>query len=182
MAERPGIMLYFDMADPLKGLGYEEKGRLLEAMLDYGQFGVVPEFGGYLSIAWAFIRPKLDADAKSYRKKVVKNTYSSYCAREKKNGNNAPMDLEEWCAREGIDTTEWTQSVSTDIERYPTTTSKTETSTTTKPKTETSTKANSTTGAKANADGGGKGEEEPPKEKDFEALRHEKLAMLTGVR
>ena len=84
MAERPGIMLYFDMAEPLKGLSYEEKGKLLEAMLDYGQFAVVPEFDGLLTFAWGFIRPKLDADARNYRKKVFKSTYSSYCAKEKK--------------------------------------------------------------------------------------------------
>lgn len=116
MSERPGIMVYFDMAEPIKVLGYEEKGRLLEAMLDYGQFGVIPEFEGYLLFAWGFIRPKLDADAKSYRKKVVKNTYSSFCAKEKKNGNSNPLDFEEWCAKEGIDTTEWIQVASTGTE------------------------------------------------------------------
>ena len=57
MAERPGIMVYFDMAEPLKVLGHEEKGRLLDAMLDYGQFGVVPEFDGVLTVVWGFIRP-----------------------------------------------------------------------------------------------------------------------------
>lgn len=169
MAERPGIMLYFDMAEPLKVLKNEEKGRLLDAMLDYGRFGVIPEFDGYLTVAWGFIRPKLDADAKSYRKKVVKNTYSSYCSKGKKNSNNAPLDFEEWCAREGIDTTEWTQAVSIDTERYPNTTPKTDTY----PKT--------MTAAKASADGGGKGEEELSQAKDFETLRREKLAMLTEM-
>ena len=168
MAERPGIMVYFDMAEPLKVLGYEEKGRLLDAMLDYGQFGVVPEFDGVLTVVWGFIRPKLDADAKSYRKKVVKNTYSSYCAKEKKNGNNTPLDFEEWCSKERIDTSEWTQAVSSDTERYPNTT----------PNPERTPKANTITEAKA--DGGGKGEEEPPQDKDFETLRREKLAMLIG--
>lgn len=126
MAERPGIMLYFDMAEPLKVLKNEEKGLLLDAMLDYGQFGVIPEFEGCLTVAWGFIRPKLDADAKSYRKKV-ENTYSSYYAKVKKNGNNAPLDFEEWCAKEEIDTTQWTRPVSTDTGRYPSTTPKTET-------------------------------------------------------
>ena len=163
MAERPGIMLYFDMAEPLKGLSYEEKGKLLEAMLDYGQFAVVPEFDGLLTFAWGFIRPKLDADARNYRKKVVKSTYSSYCAKEKKNGNHTPLDFEEWCTRERIDTTEWTRSVSTDIERYPNTT----------PKAETLSTAKSMTNTTADADGGGKGEEE-----SFEHLRRSKIAML----
>lgn len=115
MSERPGIMVYFDMAEPLKVLGYEEKGRLLEAMLDYGQFGVIPEFEGYLLFAWGFIRPKLDADARSYRKKVVRNTYSSYCARCK-DSDTKPERFEEWCERRGIDTTEWIQVASTGTE------------------------------------------------------------------
>lgn len=95
MTERPGIMLYFDMAEPVKGLSYEERGQLLEAMLDYGQFGAVQEFNGLLAFAWGFIRPKLDADAKSYRKKVVKNTHSSYCAKEKK------AEIHLWILRSG---------------------------------------------------------------------------------
>lgn len=162
MTERPGIMLYFDMAEPFKGLSYEEKGRLLEAMLDYGQFSVVPEFDGLLAFAWGFTRPKLDQDARSYRKKVVKNTYSSYCAKEKK-GGNTPLDFEEWCAQECIDTTEWSRSVPVDTERYPNTTPKTDTSPTAIPKANTI----------VDTDGGGKGEEV-----SFEDLKRQRLAML----
>ena len=169
MAERPGIMLYFDMAEPLKALGYEEKGRLLEAMLDYGQFGVVPEFEGYLLFAWGFIRPKLDVDAKNYRRTVIKNTHSSYCAKEKKNGNNTPLDFEEWCAIECIDTSEWVRTVSFDTERYPTTNTDGITTPSAKSIVETAT------------EGGGKGEEAPLPEKDFETLRREQIAKLQGV-
>lgn len=166
MAERPGFMLYFDMAEPLMVLKDEEKGRLLDAMFNYGQFGVIPEFDGYLKVAWGFIRPKLDTDARNYRKRVVKNTYSSYCARERKKENTIPMDLEEWCEKEGVDTSEWTQAVSTDTKRYPTTA----------PKTESSPKAN--TVAEAKAEGGGKGEED----EDFESLRLKKMEMLREMR
>lgn len=168
MAERPGIMLYFDMAEPLKGLGYEEKGRLLEAILDYGQFGVDPKFDGFLTIAWGFIRPKLDADAMRYRKTVVQKTHASYCAKEKKAGRT-PLDFEEWCVKERIDT-EWNHVVSCDTERHPTTT----TTATTASKATTTTTATTETSSTADADGEVKGEEE----KDFEALRREKLAML----
>lgn len=180
MQERPGIMFYFDMAEPLKVLGYEEKGRLLEAILDYGQFGVVPEFDGLLTVAWGFIRPKLDVDATRYRKKVVKNTYSSYCAREKKNGNTVPLDFDEWCTREGINTNEWTQSVSTDTERYPTTTtdSTTAPTSTSTPTTATAPKSK----PKTTTDGGGKGEEETVLKKDFDTLRREQINKLIGSR
>lgn len=191
-------MLYFDVAEPLKGLGYEEKGRLLEAMLDYGQFGVVPEFvEGHLTIAWGFIRPKLDADAKSYWKKVVRNSYSSYCAKAKKNGVAKVLDFEEWCNSEGIDTTTWVQavptdtdrcrSVPTDADRYPTTTPKPSTKSNTEPKpsatskSKTSTKTNSTTEAKANPDGGGKRGEAPPNETE-EQMRQRKMDLARSYR
>lgn len=115
---QPGIMLYFDMAEPLKELGYEDKGRILEAALEYGQFGTVPDFDGILKVVWGFIRPRLDKDAKAYRKKVVKNTFSSYCAQEKKAGRT-PLDLQVWLEHEGIDS-EWNRTIPVDSGRYPT--------------------------------------------------------------
>ena len=126
MAERPGIMIYFDMAEPTKMLDYRNKGRLFEAMLNYGQYGEVPDFDddGMLLMAWGFILPRLDADEKSYRKKVIKTTYSSYCSKVKQSGTT-PATFEEWCKKEGVDTSEWCRMASTDIERYPTTTTTT---------------------------------------------------------
>lgn len=116
MAEQPGVMIYFDIAEPLKGLSYEEKGRLLEAILDYGQFGLVPEFDGLLMVVWGFIRPKLDVDASKYRKKVVKNTYSSYCAKVPKPER---MEYEEWLEYMGMDT-EGNRTVPNGSNRHPT--------------------------------------------------------------
>lgn len=166
MAERPGIMLYFDLAEPLKYLCYEDKGKLLDAMLDYGQYGVVPDFAGVLQMAWGFIRPKLDADAKSYRKKVVRNTYSSYCAKEK-SADRTPMSFEEWLEREGIDA-DWNRTVPPDAERSPTTA----------PSTDTMSKGDTKTVIAG--DGGGKGEEEPTPEEAFETLRRKQMAKLVG--
>ena len=169
MADRPGIMIYFDMVEPLKRLDHTSKGRLFEAMLNYGQYGEVPNFDGdgMLLMAWEFILPKLNADEKSYRKKVIKNTYSSYCNKAKKSAI-APMDFDEWCAKEGIDTTEWCRMTSTDIERYPNTT----------PNPEITPKANTMTEAKARADGGGKGEEVPQNE--TEEQRRQRMIALLG--
>lgn len=177
LSQRPGIVIYFDMAEPLKRLDHSGKGRLFEAMMNYGQYGELPDFGGdgMLLMAWEFILPKLDADERSYRKKVIRNTYSSYC-KKSKNGECVTMDFEEWCIKEGIDTAQWCRMVSTDIERYPNTTPKKDTSSTSKIDTDASQKA------KAEADGGGKGEEELPQEKDFETLRRERMAKLNGWR
>ena len=184
MAERPGIMIYFDMAEPTKMLDYRNKGRLFEAMLNYGQYGEVPNFNddGMLLMAWGFILPRLDADEKSYRKKVIKTTYSSYCSKVKQSGMT-PATFEEWCKKEGVDTSEWCRMASTDIERYPTTTPNIITTTT--PNTETSSTAKRkpkiATAIEADVDGGVKGEEDLSGVKDFEALRKKKMAKLKEV-
>ena len=46
---RPGIMLYFDILEPIRMLPDEDKGRLLVAMLEYGKEGKVPQFDGETS-------------------------------------------------------------------------------------------------------------------------------------
>ena len=177
MAERPGIILYFDMVAPLKRLGYEDKGKLLEAMLEYGQYGVVPELDGVLPFIWDCIQPKLDADAKRYRKTVFQKTYSSYCAKEKKAGR-VPMDFDDWCEKEGIDTTEWNRVEPCDTMRYPTEKGNTNTTS----KSNAARDGNPKSMTMGEVDGGGKGEEEPTQDKNFETLRREKMAMLKEKR
>ena len=76
---RPGIMLYFDMLEPVRVLPDAEKGRLLVAMLEYGQFGKVPEFQGMLALAWAFVKPKLDRDGQSYDNAKLQRKYAAFC-------------------------------------------------------------------------------------------------------
>lgn len=178
MAERSGIVLYFDIAEPLKCLSYEDKGKLLDAMLTYGQYGVVPDFTGMLQMAWGFIRPKLDVDAKNYRKKIVMSTYSSYCAKEKRVGRT-PMSLEEWLEQEGIDA-DWNRTVPNGTERFPTTTPTTEPTTAPTTAPTANTESNENTKTDIVTDGGGKGEEEAVTE-DFETLRQKRIAQLAAL-
>ena len=49
---RPGIMLYFDILKPLRVLPDADKGRLFEAILEYGENGTIPSFDGMLAMAW----------------------------------------------------------------------------------------------------------------------------------
>lgn len=181
MADRPGIMIYFDMVGPLKRLDHTGKGRLFEAMLNYGQYGEIPDFedDGMLMMAWDFIHPKLDADERSYRKKVIKTTYSSYCAKEKKN-NRSTMDFEEWCAKEGIDTTEWCRMESNDTERYLNTTPRTNTSSISI--TDLNTDPKATVEVHRKADGEGTGEEVPFSfdKESYEAERKKWFAAALG--
>lgn len=72
MKQRPGVMLYFSIRPSIKRLTLEEKGALFEAILDYGQTGVLPEFDGILGVAWDFIQPLIDADGEAYQAKCEK--------------------------------------------------------------------------------------------------------------
>ena len=57
---RAGIFVSYDLVEPIRMLPDADKGRLLVAMLEYGQSGVVPEFEGMLALAWGFVKPKID--------------------------------------------------------------------------------------------------------------------------
>ncbi len=65
-------MLYFSIRPALKRLSAEQKGQLFDAILDYGEGGVLPDFDGVLGVCWDFIQPMIDRDAESYREKCDK--------------------------------------------------------------------------------------------------------------
>ncbi len=115
--KRPGVLIYFDIRPALEMLTLSERGELFTAILAFAEDGEIPTFAGSLGMAWAFIRPQLEADAKRYRKTVVQNTYSSYCAKEKR-AERKPMDFELWLEYEGIDAN-WNRVVPNDTERNP---------------------------------------------------------------
>ena len=92
---RPGIMLYFDILEPIRVLPDADKGRLLVAMLEYGQTGTVPEFDGMLALAWGFVKPGIDKDAETYNRTVLKRQYANYCKDQKKKGE-PEISFEEW--------------------------------------------------------------------------------------
>lgn len=72
MKERPGVLIYFSLRPAIKRLTLEEKGKLFEAILDYAQSGVYPDFDGVLGICWDFVQPLIDADGEAYRDKCEK--------------------------------------------------------------------------------------------------------------
>ena len=81
---KPGIMIYFDLIEPLKGLPADQRGELMLAMLEYGRDGTVPEFDGTLGLAWGFIRPKLDRDDAAYEETVLQRKYAQFCRKRNK--------------------------------------------------------------------------------------------------
>ena len=136
---RPGIMLYFDILEPIRVLPDSDKGKLLVAMLEYGRDGIVPEFDGMLALAWGFVRPKLDKDQEEYNRTVLKRMYATACRDRKKKGEE-DISFEDWLMT--IDN-QSNHMISHDIKWYPTTT----TTTTTTPATSTTTKTTATTAA-----------------------------------
>lgn len=116
MMAKPGVMFYFDVRPCIKRLDINEKGRLFEAILDYGEFGIVPELDGALGVAWDFIQPKLDRDTGRYDRQVEQRQYAVY-VREMKKKEQQPLSFEEWKTSFGIDSN---RAVSGDNERYPT--------------------------------------------------------------
>lgn len=144
---RPGIMLYFDILEPIRELPDAEKGQLLVAMLEYGQSGKVPEFNGKLglTLAWGFIRPKLDKDSEEYNKTVLKRQYATFCRDRKKKGE-PEVSFEYWLMT--IDNQNY-QVISSDTKWHPTTSTTPTTPTPTNTSTSTTTAAAATTNTKA---------------------------------
>ena len=144
MASRPGIMLYFDILEPIRVLPDADKGRLLVAMLEYGQSGIVPEFEGMLALAWGFVRPKLDKDQEEYNRSVMRRQYATAC-RDRKRRGEPDLTFDEWVKLTYGGGHQTASMMNNDDQWYPTTTTTTATPTSTTTTTNTSTAAAVTT-------------------------------------
>lgn len=82
---KPGVMIYFETGKAIKGLDYETKGRLFEAIMEYAEFGAVPEFDGVLSAVWPFVADKIDHDSARYEDKREKNRINGLISNFKRN-------------------------------------------------------------------------------------------------
>lgn len=118
---QPGVMLYFDILEPIKVLPNEDKGRLLVAILEYGKLGIVPEFDGMLALAWGFVRPKIDRDREEYNRSVLRRQYATAC-RERKKKNEPEITFDEWVKTLGIGDYQSVSLDTNDNQWYPTTT------------------------------------------------------------
>lgn len=94
---KPGVVLYFDILPALKFLSYDQKGKLFEAILEYGESGKSPDFAEdpLLGMAWCFVGPRIDRDGESYGVKAEQRKYAVYC-REAKKANVSPLSFDDW--------------------------------------------------------------------------------------
>ena len=125
---RPGIMLYFDILGPIRLLPDSDKGRLLVAMLEYGQSGIVPQFDGVLALAWEFVKPKIDKDEEEYNLSVLRRQYATTC-RERKRKGEPEITFDEWLKTNSNHDNQKPSMMTNDDQWYPTTTTATPTTT-----------------------------------------------------
>lgn len=101
MKKKPGVMVYFDLRGMLKLLLDSEKGKLFEAILEYGETGKVGELTDTLRIVWPLIQNRLDKDSLRYTDVGTKRRYAAY-VRWAKEHNEKPMDYPDWARSNGF--------------------------------------------------------------------------------
>ena len=177
MAEkgRPGVMLYFDLRPCLKRLSNQEKGQLFEYILDYAEFGEVPEAEGLVGVAWDFIKPRIDHDAERYEE-VSERRRQAAQKRWDKQEKEMQADANE-CKSMQMDANAYFA-----MQTMPTTTTTSTTKTTTTPST-TSTSASTFIPNAIPRAPGRSGPERLAVEKEmsFEELRRQKLNQLAQM-
>ena len=94
--ERPGVMLYFDAVRPaISRLNETQCGVLLRSVMDYAQYGVVPELDPMTGLAFDMLVPKIDRDAERYEESREQRQYAGY-VREKKRSGEQALSIAEW--------------------------------------------------------------------------------------
>ncbi len=92
----PGVLLFFEQMRALSILTMEQKGEIITSILDYSEYGVIPDFNdSMLKMAWQFILPMLDNDKNRYKQKTIDSAYAGYCRATKAKGLE-PLNKEEW--------------------------------------------------------------------------------------
>ena len=159
MAEKPGVMIYFDSIRPaLSRLDDSQLGALFRAIIEYAQTGAVADLDNMAGFAFDSLRPKIDRDDERYQEQCQKSSYAVYC-RETKKAGSQPLSFDQW--------------ISSDVIRSPTTTAATPTA----PSANTSITAFPYIKPTAAAEGSARGESP---EASWNAKRNHALDLLEG--
>ena len=73
MAAKKGFVIYFDWREQFELLPLEDRGRLLMALLDYGESGRTPDLHDAVGMAFSFMRAQMDRDATKYAERCAIN-------------------------------------------------------------------------------------------------------------
>lgn len=174
--KRPGMMLYFDMLEPISVLTNAERGKLLTAMLEYGKEGKKPSFQGKLALAWGFVQPKIDRDEGSYDFAVQQRKYAGFCSRRASNGLSK-ISYEDWLEMDDQQRKRMVKCEA-DIPRPLTAVDGCQPTTATATTTKTNTNTSLTTAAAADPD---PWETEDPSAEAAAAAERKKLKIMNGL-
>lgn len=95
---RSGVMIYFSLRPALRFLNDDQLGQLLRAILDYAEYGEIPDFvDPLLAMAWSFVVSGIDRDWEAYQSKVEKRQYAAYCREVLRKQKDEPT-YESWKA------------------------------------------------------------------------------------
>lgn len=101
MAERPGIMFYFDILNVLEDFTPEEVGQLFLATMRYGSTGEITEFEdrGMRSV-WRQMMQIADRDQVQFDKKILQRRYAGWRSSQLKKGikEDDLLSFEQWQA------------------------------------------------------------------------------------
>ena len=65
--KKPGVMLYFELFPFLKGLPEDDFKTLVLAILEYGEYGVIPQFEDKaLALVWPLVQARVKRDGERY--------------------------------------------------------------------------------------------------------------------
>ncbi len=150
--ERPGVVLYFDTIRPvIKRLSDAQCGTLLRSVIEYAQYGVVPELDAMTGMAFDLLVPKIDRDAERYEESREQRQYAAYTREKKKNGEDC-LSYADWRLERGRTSENENigpmQPEDESADPYPSTS--TTTSTTTSPATTATTSTSTTASASKN--------------------------------
>ena len=86
MAERSGVLVYFEIEPALQLLNNEQRGMLFTAILDYAHYGSIPTFNTpLLEMAWSFVQPSIDRDGERYAKICKQKQIAGFTSDFRKN-------------------------------------------------------------------------------------------------
>lgn len=71
--DKNSFLIYLDYKEHFELLNDEQLGKLLRAIMEYEETGIVPDLEGMEKMAFSFIRAQLDRDREKYENKCEKN-------------------------------------------------------------------------------------------------------------
>lgn len=98
---RSGVMLSFDAWHCLQSMSYEQKGLLIDALMQYAELGVLPDLPTELQTVWHFLKQSAERDNSPARTKNTKKTNTHLILEDILPHYNLSVDLQnklrEWC-------------------------------------------------------------------------------------